>query len=125
MKKLNKIYLAVPYSGMEEESFKEATRASAILMSEGKNNVFSPITHCHPMTKVNGISLPGTWAFWSKIDYQYLDWADEMLILVPKGDLNTVFYSTGVQAEIKYCIENNIKYNLIIITKDNKICKLP
>lgn len=96
---MTKIYLAIPYSGMEESSYKQANEATVELLRRGYN-VLSPITHSHPLSMIGG--LPGTWEFWSKIDYQFLDWADEMWILVPKEGKDVVEKSVGVQAEIQY-----------------------
>ncbi len=93
-----KIYLAIPYSGMEESSFQQANEATVRLLKQGFN-VFSPITHSHPLTRFN---LPGTWEFWSKIDYQFLDWCDVCLVLIPKEGVEKVHASTGVQAEKNY-----------------------
>jgi nucleoside 2-deoxyribosyltransferase len=98
-----KIYLAIPYSGMEESSFEQANEATVKLLKQGFN-VFSPITHSHPLTRFD---LPGTWEFWSKIDYQFLDWCDVCLVLVPKEGGVKVDDSVGVSAEIDYAIEKN------------------
>jgi nucleoside 2-deoxyribosyltransferase len=96
-----KIYLAIPYSGMEESSFEQANEATVKLLKQGFN-VFSPITHSHPLTRFD---LPGTWEFWSKIDYQFLDWCDLCLVLVPKEGEEKVNASVGVKAEIDYAIK--------------------
>jgi nucleoside 2-deoxyribosyltransferase len=98
-----KIYLAIPYSGMEESSFEQANEATVKLLKQGFN-VFSPITHSHPLTRFD---LPGTWEFWSKIDYQFLDWCDVCLVLVPKEGEEKVIASVGVKAEIDYAIKKN------------------
>jgi|TARA_R110000744_G_scaffold39109_4_gene89098 nucleoside 2-deoxyribosyltransferase len=96
---MKKIYLAIPYSGMEESSFTQATKAAAILMESGVN-VFSPITHCHSIAVVG--KLPGTWEFWEKIDRQFIDWCDEVWVLIPDEGIEKVENSTGVNAEIHY-----------------------
>lgn len=104
---MRKIYLAIPYSGMEKSSYEQANRATVILLSSGYN-VLSPISHSHPLTYSHeNIELPGTWEFWSKVDYQFIDWSDEIIVLIPKEGYDKVRDSTGVQAEIKYGIENN------------------
>ena len=118
---MKKIYLAIPYSGMEEASCALATRVTAKLMSEQRLNVFSPITHCHPMTKLQGISMPGDWEYWREIDFQYLDWADEMYVVVPVGGYELVMSSTGVQAEIAYCKEHNMPVKFIQLTSSDSI----
>lgn len=100
--KMKKIYLAIPYSQIEaESSCKQANEASIIILNKGFN-VFSPITHCHPLTLVEGYSLPGTWDFWSQIDYQFIDWADEVWVCIPKEGESPVRRSVGITAEVKY-----------------------
>ena len=92
------VYLAIPYSGMEESSFKQANEATVALLKMGYN-VFSPITHSHPL---RDYGVPGTWDFWSQIDYQFLDKSDELWVIIPKEGIGRVFNSVGVQSEIKY-----------------------
>jgi nucleoside 2-deoxyribosyltransferase len=99
---MKKIYLAIPYSGMAPSSYFQATRATAMLLKTGYN-VFSPITHSHPFVDYN---MPQNWEFWEKIDYQFIDWADEVIVLIPMEGHEVVNKSTGVQAEIKYAEEH-------------------
>lgn len=98
-----KIYLAIPYTGIEEQSFEIANNTTVLFLNQGYN-VFSPITHSHSLSRFN---LPGDWAFWQKIDYQFLEWADELVVIIPafKEGLEKVEKSVGVQAEIKYAKE--------------------
>jgi len=101
-----KIYLAIPYTDMEKSSYKQANKVTAQFLKFGYN-VFSPITHSHPLTKYK---VPGTWDFWSKIDYQFIDWADIIVVLVPEEGLIPVFNSIGVQAEITYAKKTGKSY---------------
>lgn len=101
VKKLKKIYLAIPYTGMRDSAFRQANVASVEILNLG-HNVFSPITHSHPLTLLERYEIPHTWEYWQHIDYQYLDWADELWILVPEEGIQPVKKSTGVQAEIAY-----------------------
>jgi hypothetical protein len=103
---MKKIYLAIPYSGMEESSYEQANLATVLLLNIGYN-VISPITHCHSLTKIQGYDLPGTWEFWKEIDFEFIDWVDEVFVLIPKEGWKMVQNSTGVQAEIEYSIDNN------------------
>lgn len=99
---MKKIYLAIPYSGMEESSYEQANIATAGIISANQElNVFSPITHSHPLTKTE-FTVPGSWDYWSKIDYEFIDWADEVWVVIPEEGYDKVQNSTGVQAEIKY-----------------------
>jgi hypothetical protein len=116
-KKLNKIYLAIPYSKMDVElSYKLANEMFAYFLNRG-NNVFSPITHSHPLTK---LGFRGDWDFWQDCDHQFIDWSDEIVVVVPPTDngWELVFTSTGVQAEIKYGDETGKKTKYIdFVTK--------
>ena len=110
-KALLKVYLCIPYSGMEESSYLQANLGTVAVLENG-HNVYSPITHSHPLTKLTENKLPGNWEFWSAIDYQFIDWADELWVLIPTEGEERVLNSTGVQAEIKYAIEKgkSVKY---------------
>ena len=100
---MKKIYLAIPYSGMAESSYEQATKASAELMKEyGGINVFSPITHSHALTEYG---LRGDWAFWKEIDFQFIDWADEVWVLIPNEGVEKVLKSVGVIGEINHANE--------------------
>lgn len=98
---MEKIYLAIPYTGMEDSSYEQANLATLLLLNLGYN-VISPITHSHPLTKIEGYDIPGTWEFWKEVDLQFIDWSDEVFVLVPKEGIKKVKNSTGVQAEIEY-----------------------
>ena len=118
MSKLKKIYLAIPYSQIDaESSYRQANTATALLLNNGYN-VFSPISHCHTIAKNH--KLPGTWDFWKEIDFQFIDWADEIWVLVPEEGMEPIINSVGVQAEIKYGTETRKEINFIKI-KDNEI----
>lgn len=89
---------------MQESSYNQANIASVEIINQG-HNVFSPITHSHPLTLLDGYTVPHTWDYWQHIDYQFIDWADEVWVLIPEEGMLPVNKSTGVQAEIKYATE--------------------
>jgi hypothetical protein len=104
--KLKMIYLAVPYSGIEGSSYRQVTVATAKLMMQYVDiNVFSPITHSHPLTQ---FGLKGDWEFWKEIDTQFLSKCDEMWVLIPDEGLDKVYKSIGVQEEIKIATQLGI-----------------
>jgi len=88
-----RIYLALPYSGNKEESFKQANEMAAKLMTMG-HIVFSPISMSHPIALQ--CKLPGDWEFWRKIDIAFIEWCEELHVLCLEGWET----STGVTAEI-------------------------
>lgn len=109
---MKKIYLAIPYGGIEEESYKLATTFTAFIMSRHKDiNIFSPITHSHPLTKIEGINMPNNFEFWKEKDFQFIDWANEVWVLVPDGNVILVNKSAGVAQEIMYA--NKLKKPII------------
>lgn len=113
-KQLKKIYLAISYTGMCESSYEQANKASVLILNQGLN-VFSPITHSHPLTLLEGYTVPHTWDYWQHIDYQFVDWCDELWVLIPKEGLKPLKASTGVNAEIKYAKEHNKEVNFVYV----------
>jgi nucleoside 2-deoxyribosyltransferase len=110
MKEPKKVYLAIPYSGMEESSYEQANIITSILINEYELNVFSPITHSHPLTK---FGIKGTWDYWKILDFQFIDWADEVSVIIPREGLLRNFMSTGVTEEIKYANQKGKPVNFI------------
>jgi len=107
---MSKIYLAIPYTGCEEESFKVANKISAHLMNQG-HIVFSPISMSHPIAMEN--DLPKGWEFWKQFDETFIDWCETLYVVV----MNMYGYerldaSTGVNAEIDIAIakKKSIQY---------------
>lgn len=112
-----KIYLAIPYSGIQESSYEQANVATSILINEYDFNVFSPITHSHPLTK---LGVKGSWDYWKILDFQFIDWADEVYVLIPKEGLIKNFLSTGVVEEIRYAEECLKPVKFVYLSEDGK-----
>jgi hypothetical protein len=94
-----KIYLAIPYTGMEELSFNTANRIAGQLMREG-HIVFSPISHSHPIAKT--CELPAHWDYWREADTSFLSWCDEMRVIGLNGLWQN---SKGVKAELEIALK--------------------
>lgn len=109
MKKPKKIYLAIPYSKIDKElSYKIANEITVFLLKKGFN-VFSPITHAHPLTKYG---LKGDFDFWETMDKQFIDWSDEIItIILPENGWQLINDSIGVTEEIKYGIKTGKKHS--------------
>jgi Domain of unknown function (DUF1937) len=112
---LLKIYLAIPYTGMEESSYDQANKAASTILNSFKCNVFSPITHSHPIAK---LGVKGTWDYWQYIDYQFIDWCDEVWVLIPEQGISKLFESEGVKAEIQYAKTHNKRIKYISIENE-------
>lgn len=94
-----KIYLAIPYSGIEQRSFAVANAVAARLMQEG-HVVYSPISHNHPIAIAHG--LPTTWEYWKVFDTEFLKWCDAVFLVVMNEDgFELIKNSKGVQAELE------------------------
>ena len=97
---MKKLYIACPYSDIDKElSYRVSMGIAAYFINKGFN-AFAPIVHSHPIAKF--YELPGGFDFWSQIDYQYIDWCDEIVVVMLDGWEE----STGVQAEIEYAVMN-------------------
>lgn len=104
---MKRIYLAIPYTGMEEKSFETVNRIAGGLMSDG-NLVFSPISHSHPIAEL--CDLPGDHDYWRAWNESFLvNWADEVHVVMVDGWLE----SSGVQWEIKRANELGLQVCLI------------
>jgi len=87
------IYLAIPYTGIEETSHKIANAVLAELTRSGEI-VFSPISHSHIMAKE--FDLPAEWEFWKRIDCAFIERCDHLLVVCIDGWDESI----GVKAEI-------------------------
>jgi hypothetical protein len=84
-------------------SYEIANEMSVHFINKGYN-VFSPITHSHPLTKYG---LRGDFAFWEEMDKQYVDWADEVVVIVvPENGWELIESSIGVQGEKTHAEES-------------------
>jgi len=100
-------YLACPYSHpipeVMEWRYEQATKAAAWLITNKSWNVFSPITHSHPLHKLGGCR--GDWRFWEQIDYEYLSCSNRLVVLLVDGWKESV----GVTAELQIARELGIE----------------
>ena len=102
-------YLAIPYShenvSVEEYRFDVVNKIAAALTREGRI-IFSPISHCHPLTEYG---LPGSWEYWQKCAYEFLKNAKTLIVIKLDGWKK----STGVRGEIKIAKEIGIDIEYI------------
>ena len=100
------IYLAIPYSGMEELSFKISCMVTAFLMKTGKT-VYSPVVNGHILaTKYD---LPADREFWLKHDLDILCRCDELYVVTLDGWDK----SFGVSAEIEEALSMGMPVSFI------------
>jgi len=98
-----RIYLAIPYSGLRDLAFKISNEVAADLMNRGFI-VFSPITHSHNLSLQE--ELPHTWEFWKSQDEAFVEWADEVhVVVIGETGYELIDKSVGVKAEIEMAKE--------------------
>jgi hypothetical protein len=108
-------YLASPYTPIEpgltesqiidgkQARFESVAWATAFLFGQHpKWNIFSPIVHSHPLHAV--CEMGGDWKFWSRIDMQFIDLAERVVVYCIEGWRQ----STGVTAKIKYARKTGV-----------------
>lgn len=99
-------YLACPYShpnpAVREERYRAANEAAVALIRAFKWNVFSPITHSHPMHE---LGLDGDWRFWEHIDMEYLSVSRRLVVLTMPG----WHASVGVRAEHHHALKRRME----------------
>ena len=98
---MKKIYLATPYTGTPTEQqarFEAVNKVAAKLMADGFL-VFSPISHTHSIGLAG--DLPKGWEFWKEYDLTFIEWCDELWVLMQDGWQD----SKGVTAERKIAKE--------------------
>lgn len=101
-----KIYLAIPFSGIEETSFICANEAASLLIAQG-HYVFSPISHSYPIWKTN--LVPHTYDVWMRQDRAFVEWCEEVWVVIIEGakfnGQERVDASKGVQIELGWAKE--------------------
>lgn len=101
------IYLTCPYTHDEQEVMlertKESTRVAAELMMDGYN-VFSPLTHSHPISEWMPHEYQTDADFWLERDLEFMELTDELFVLCLDGWKE----STGVAREIMEATKKGI-----------------
>lgn len=109
-----KIYLAIPFSSIEDLSFKCANEVASLLIKEGYF-VFSPISHSYPIWKTEMVEH--TYEVWLTLDKVFVDWCEEVWIVNIIEDnldgLDLIEHSKGVQTELAWAKEQGKKVKVI------------
>jgi hypothetical protein len=111
-------YLATPYSykcpnptvkaAVQRLRFEVCSRAAGWLLSEKGWNVFSPITHSHPI-HVLYPQVRGDWEFWKRIDEEFIQLSCRAVVLTLPGWRK----STGVTAELEIINRLNLELHFL------------
>jgi hypothetical protein len=106
-----RIFLAIPYTGVEEYSYTISEQYTLKLMDEGCN-VFSPILYSHHLSKKH--SLPMEYEFWAGLNDSIIEhWATDVYVL---QCLNW-WRSRGVRHEIEVASECGVKITFVEVDK--------
>lgn len=107
------IYLASPYwhklASVRRQRFLQVSKMAAYLMQGGRVNVFSPVSHTHPISEFVDDRLVGARDFWLDQDYAVLGSCDELWVYCIDGWNE----SEGIKREVRYCEERNIRVRFI------------
>ena len=113
---MKKIYLAIPYTGIEEISCLAVNEITAKLILQDYC-VFSPISHSHNISLLDDGSKI-TYQQWMNQDLEFLTLCDAVYVvdLINHHGLSLIYNSKGVMQEIEWAREFNkelkmIKYN--------------
>jgi hypothetical protein len=128
---MKKIYLAIPYSGIEELSYKCANYVAGMLISEGFL-VFSPISHSHPIWDAmkNEKILQNTYDTWLTQDKAFVEWCDEIFVVELVGEevknegYGLIMKSKGVKQEIEWATEMGKPVKVIRFNIKNKTLEI-
>lgn len=117
LRKRDLYYLASPYTAtqkeLREDRFNMVTKVSAQLVEQGFH-VYSPIMHCHPMTRY--ADLPTDWEYWKIYCRKMLQGCSGFIALAIPG----WYGSVGMNAELE--IAKKLKmpiFGLEIIRNDS------
>lgn len=119
MQKKPLIYFASPYSHDDKvirvQRYRQMTEVLVRVINEQDAVIpFSPIVYTHPIDY--HVNRDFDWVEW---DLHYLDRCDAMIVVMLDGWTQ----SEGVQAEIKYCKDNDIPYALLVPDDILEACK--
>jgi hypothetical protein len=113
----SKIYLAIPFTGIEELSFKCANEVASLLLAEG-HYVYSPISHSYPIWNTGMVDH--TYDVWLRLDKEFVTWADVLYVVTIKGMGERTKNSKGVNMEIAWANEQNKTIVWIIYDPETK-----
>lgn len=109
---LNRLVMLVRYY--------RVTKATAKLMVKTGWNIFSPITHSHPIPRWIPERLD-THTFWLNLDFDWIDTCDEVWVYMQPGWDE----SYGVERELKYAQRKektirfvNMNYEFVVTDED-------
>lgn len=98
---MKKVYLAGPYNhkvrAMRVYRFETICRITKTVMLAG-NIVFSPIAHSHHIGET--YNLHG-WTFWKEQDLSFVNWCDELWIVMLPGWQKSVGVTEEIQEAIR------------------------
>jgi nucleoside 2-deoxyribosyltransferase len=122
---MKKVYLAIPYTNLEEISYKAANEVAAMLIAQ-KICVFSPISHSHPIWEAGDGIVENDHDTWMKQDRNFVEWCDAVYVieLVNLNGAGLIYKSKGVMQEIEWAKNFNKELKMIKYNTETKQLKL-
>ena len=109
-----RIFLAIPYTGVEEYSHTISEQYTLKLMDAGYN-VFSPILYAHHLSKKH--SLPMEYEFWAGLNDSIIErWATDVYVLQCLNWRR----SRGVRHEIEVASECGVKITFVEVEEQEE-----
>jgi len=105
-------YLAAPYSGMEEFSFRMSCAVAARLLDDGEL-IFSPIVHSHPL-EAYLIDHKNDHDFWIEFDTHLMERCQVLYVLAIDGWEK----SKGVRFEMEWFLAKKLPIFLLVLDYD-------
>ena len=119
-----KIYLAIPFSGIEDLSFRVANEVASLLIQQG-HFVFSPISHSYPIWKTE--MVPHTYEVWLDQDKEFVKWADEVwaINIMGRNGMDLIEKSIGVNVEMEWGHEQEKPVRIISYNPETRELSSP
>lgn len=118
-----KIYLAIPFSGIEDISFKCANEVSSLLIAKGEYFIFSPISHSYPIWKTEMVEH--AYDVWLDQDEAFVTWSDEVWVIniVDHNGMQRISESKGVGMEMAWAHNQGKKIKTVYYNSKTKELK--
>jgi hypothetical protein len=111
-------YLAIPYTWNPDKSFEIVNRVAAEMMTMGFN-IFSPISHSHPIAKHLSPEQLTDHDFWMNQDLPILSKCDQMIVvIIGENGVNLIKESKGCTREVNEATSRGISVGYYVCSQE-------